>query len=240
MRALLFAIVGAIIITAAAVMPDVPSFVRAQSSRTISEELERLLQARAHESSDPQLLVKLSALYLDAGKEVYTVEARRRAAYEEGARLAKRALEMQETNADAHYLYAANLGSATQLRGLAASALTVGELKSHVARALKLQPDHPPALHMMGRMLDELPWLLGGDAGAALTYLKRAVAADPRYEHARLDLAKAYLKRKDRESARRELHTLVETSRSSHAQSASRYLVEGKSLLASLNERTER
>jgi tetratricopeptide (TPR) repeat protein len=173
---------------------------------------------------------------LDVGKDVYTDETQRRAAYEEGARIAKRALDLQDTNAEAHYLYAANLGSAAQLKGLTASALTVRELKRHVTRALELKPDHAPSLHMMGRMLDELPWMLGGDADAALTYLKRAVDADPAYHHARLDLAKAYLKRNDRGSALRELSELIGIDdASSHV--ADRYQKEGASLLASLQER---
>jgi TPR repeat protein len=76
-----------------------------------------------------------------------------------------------------------------------ASALTVSELKAHVRRALEMKQDHAPALHMMGMMLEELPWFLGSDREGALNYLKRAVAVDPGYTHARLDLAKAYIKR---------------------------------------------
>jgi tetratricopeptide (TPR) repeat protein len=208
--------------------------------RSAIDELDRLVKARAHESSDPGVLVKMSELYLDVGQEGDTDARQRRAAFDEGARIAKRALDLQEANADAHYLYAANLGSAAQLKGLTASALTVRELKMHVARALELQKDHAPALHMMGRMLDELPWLLGGDAQAALRYLKQAVQADPRYEHARLDLAKAYLKRNDLAAARLELQTLVGSTPASHHGAANRYQTEGRTLLVSLQERETR
>jgi tetratricopeptide (TPR) repeat protein len=227
---------GFLCIAMAALMSGEPAFSMGDSSETALEELNRLVTAHANESSDPRLLARLSALCLDVGKDVYTDETQRRAAYEEGARIAKRALDLQDTNAEAHYLYAANLGSAAQLKGLTASALTVRELKRHVTRALELKPDHAPSLHMMGRMLDELPWMLGGDADAALTYLKRAVDADPAYHHARLDLAKAYLKRNDRGSALRELSELIGIDdASSHV--ADRYQKEGASLLASLQER---
>lgn len=208
----------------------------AEPPRSARADLDRLVKARAHESSDPGVLVKLSGLYLDVGQEDDTDAAQRRAAFDEGARMAKRALDLQDANADAHYLYAANLGSAAQLKGLAASALTVRELKEHVARALELQKDHAPALHMKGRMLDELPWILGGDAEAALRYLKQAVQADPGYEHARLDLAKAYLKRHDVAAARLELQTLVARIPASHPGSANRYQTEGRALLDSLLE----
>ena len=208
--------------------------VHAASPPSVLDRLDALVRARANESSDPRLLVTMSRLYLDAGTEVYTNDVQRRAAHEEGARIARRALELQEASADAHYLYAANLGSAAQLKGLTASALIVRELKVHVARALELQKDHAAALHMMGRMLDELPWILGGDAEAALGYLKRAVQADPGYEHARLDLAKAYLKRHEVEAARRELRTLLEGAPAPPQGIASRYQVEARTLLASL------
>jgi tetratricopeptide (TPR) repeat protein len=200
------------------------------------DDLDRLVKDRAHESSDPKVLVKLSKLYLDVGQEGYTDATYRGAAFDEGARIAQRALDLQEANADAHYLYAANLGSAAQLKGLTASALIVRELKMHVARALELQKDHAPALHMMGRMLEELPWILGGDTEAALRYLKQAVQADPRYEHARLDLAKAYLKRNDVAAARLELQALVGSIPAAHPGAASRYQTEGRTLLNSLQE----
>ncbi|MBI3356914.1 MAG: hypothetical protein HY038_09125, partial [Nitrospirae bacterium] len=98
--------------------------------------------------------------------------SKRRDVYEEGAKCARRAIELREQNADAHYLYAANLGSAAQLKGMMASALTIQDLKRHVTRALGLNPNHAPALHMMGMMLEELPWFLGGDAESALSYLQ--------------------------------------------------------------------
>ena len=158
--------------------------------RSAMEDLDRLVKARGHESSNPAVLVKLSELYLDVGPEGYT--------------------------------------DATQ------------RLKMHVTRALELQKDHAQALHMMGRMLDELPWILGGDAEAALRYLKHAVQADPRYEHARLDLAKAYLKRNDVASARLELQTLIGSAPTSHHDAANRYQTEGRALLVSLQERERR
>ncbi len=223
------------IVLAVAVQP-----VSAALPRSVIDDLDRLVKARAHESSDPAVLLTLSELYLDVGQEDSTDATTRRAAFDEGARIAKRALDLQEANAHAHYLYAANLGNSAQLKGLTASALTVRNLKKHVARALELQHEHAPALHMMGRMLDELPWMLGGDAEAALRYLKQAVQADPGYEHARLDLAKAYLKRHDDAAARRELQILVATPTASHHGAATRYQREGSTLLMSLQAREMR
>jgi tetratricopeptide (TPR) repeat protein len=181
------------------------------------QQLQTLLAQRHEHASDPAFLIRLADLCLDVGDDGPQETTKRRAAYEEGAALAKQALELQERNADAHYLYAANLGSAAQLKGMMASAFTVQELLRHGKRALELNPHHRAALHMMGRMLDELPWVLGGDATAALGYLRRAVAEDPAYLHARVDLAKAYLKRKDVESARKELAVIMQQPLTSDA-----------------------
>ena len=79
----------------------------------------------------------------------------------------------------------------------------------HVTRALELQKDHVPAIHMAGMMLEELPRFMGGNPEAALEYLERAVTLDPTYTHARLDLAKMYAKRKKPELAKRELLAIV-------------------------------
>jgi tetratricopeptide (TPR) repeat protein len=177
----------------------------AAAAETPEQQLQALLPQKGAHASDPAFLLRLSDLYLDVGDEGPQDSAARLAAYEAGAKLAKQAMDLTEANAHAHYLYAANLGSAGQIKGLMASAFTVKEIQRHVKRALELNPRHPAALHMMGRMLDELPWVLGGDATAALDYLQRAVEADPAYLHARMDLAKAYLKRDQTLLARKEL-----------------------------------
>lgn len=206
------------------------------SDRTsaLERELHALLADRRPASSDPRVLVRLADLYLDLGDDGYSEETRRRAAYEEGAKLAHRAIELDESNAEAHYLYAANLGSAAQLKGMTASAFTVQDLKRHVRRALELNPHHAPALHMMGMMLEELPWVLGGDAEAALTYLNQAVTADPLYTHARLDLGKAYMKRQNTDAARRELNIIVsQVPPRDRSASEQRYRQEARRLLAS-------
>ena len=177
--------------------------------QSLEHELQALLESQAQTSSDPKLLVKLADVYLDMGNDLYPDSEKRLAAYEEGARLAQRALELQETNAEAHFLYAANLGEAAGLRGVAASFLSLEELRVHVTRALELQKDHVPSLHMAGMMLDSLPRFMGGNPDAALVYLQRVVTLDPTYTEARLNLAKMYLKRKNADSARHELLAIM-------------------------------
>ena len=204
------------------------------SPAVLEAEVKALLN-RPSGPPDQALLLRLSELYLDLGDEL-TDDVKRREAYEAGADTAKRALELGEDNAQAHYLYAANLGSAAKVTGLMAGAVTVNEIKRHVRRALELRDRHAPSLHMMGMLLEELPWILGGDRKAALEYLEAAVSADSGYLHARLDLAKAYLKRHDGERAARHLRIIVEAGPRHPEGQARRYVDEGRELLERVNE----
>jgi thioredoxin-like negative regulator of GroEL len=86
---------------------------------------------------------------------------------------------------------------------------------------------------MMGMMLEELPWFLGGDAEGAIIYLQRSIAADPQYIHARLDLAKTYIKRRNTKAARTELTTIL-SSDTSTDESNQRQREEARRLLRSL------
>ncbi len=203
--------------------------------QSVDEEIKSLVAAGVHLSSDPVFLTRLAELYLDAGDDLYTKKSQRRRAYKEGARIARRVLELQEANGDAHYLYAANLGSEARLKGIFSSALVIRTLKKHTTRALELEPNHASALHMMGMLLEELPGLLGGDAEEALVYLQRAVAAEPTYTHARLNLAKVYLKRNYVREATIELHTILETRHPRNSYTwTQRHKPEARRLLKSL------
>lgn len=210
-----------------ALPPDYP--------QSLEKDLKSLLDAKAQESTDPKVLLQLAGLYLDIGEELYTEKPKKLAAFDEGARLAKRAIELDDKNAEAHYLYAANLGSAADTKGIAASLIALDDIKTHAKRTLELQKDHVAALHMAGMMLEELPQFLGGNQAVALDYLKKAVSVDPNYSHARLDLAKMYIKRRDPESAKRELQAILAMERPSDAYAwARRFRPEAEKLLATL------
>ncbi len=176
----------------------------------LQNELNTLLAQGVPASSNPQELLKLASVYLDLGYGVYVEKEKKIASFQEGARLAKRALGQKEESAEAHFLYAANLGSAAELEGLVSSALTLKEIKDEVHRVLDLDPSHVQGHHMLGRLLEELPWFLGGDTSKAGQHLKKAVALDSRYVPGRLDLAKWYLKQDQKVLAIEQLQHIVE------------------------------
>jgi tetratricopeptide (TPR) repeat protein len=202
-------------------MADVLSFpcgsLRAEDSidrqfpAALERELKSLVLDGTANSNDLNRLLRLASLYLDLGYGVYVDREKKLAAFQEGARIAKKALDIRESSADAHFLYAANLGSAAELEGLVAAALTVQQLKDHAHRCLELDERYAPAHHMLGRMYEELPWFLGGDQSAAGEHLKKAISLDTRYAPARLDLARWYVKHGQNGEAVKELTLVVET-----------------------------
>ena len=177
----------------------------------LESELKSLVLDGAANSKDLNRLLRLAGLYLDLGHGAYVDREEKLAAFQEGARIAKKTLDIQESSADAHFLYAANLGSAAELEGLLAAAFTVQELKSHAHRVLEIDERYAPAHHMLGRMYEELPWFLGGDQKAAEKHLKKAVSLDARYAPGRLDLARWFMKKGQNGEAVKELVLVVET-----------------------------
>jgi hypothetical protein len=82
------------------------------------EPASQALLGRLHEGNpSPGLLVRLAEAYFDLADDLLTDEAKRRAAYEAGAMAAKQAIELDESNADAHFFHLSFMASLCQWRG---------------------------------------------------------------------------------------------------------------------------
>ncbi len=177
--------------------------------QSLEADLDALLGRTRTGTVSSGLLVQLASTYFDLADDLLTDDKRRQEAYEAGASAAEQAFKLDDSNADAHFFHAANLGSAQRLRGLTNAAMVVKELKRCALRAIELNPRHAQALQMMGGLLMELPWLLGGDEKAAQTYLERAIAADGNFTNARILVAKLYKKQGRVDDARRQLEAVI-------------------------------
>jgi len=181
--------------------------------KTLERELQLLLGEVRKGKPSPSLLVKLSETYFDMADDMLTDETKRLAAYDAGAEAAKQAFEMDEGLADAHFFHALNVGSAARLRGVTNAAFAVKEIKYCAQRAIELDPQHSQALQMMGGLLMEIPWILGGSDKKAQDYLERSVAADGNFANARIMLAKLYLKQGRRAEAKQQLEAVMHFDR---------------------------
>jgi hypothetical protein len=178
--------------------------------QSLEQDLQTLLGKVDKRNPSPELLVRLAETHFDLADDLLTDKAKRLAAYEAGAEAAKQSFEIDETNADAHFFHAVNIGSAARLKGVTNAALTVSTIKHCALRAIELDPNHSQALQMMGGLMMELPWFLGGSEKAAQEYLERAIAADGNYANARMMLATLYRKQGRVEEARNQLTAVVQ------------------------------
>jgi len=117
--------------------------------------------------------------------------------YEQGEQAAEKAVSLQESSADAHFLLAANRGNVVNLLPFwKVSPTIVADLEKHLLRALALDPRHARANHMMGMLLYRTPGplrlLLTGKRDQVESYLLRSVESDPNFAEARFDLAQFY------------------------------------------------
>jgi tetratricopeptide (TPR) repeat protein len=176
---------------------------------SLPHDLQTLLDRIKTSSPSPNLLVRLSETYFDIADDFLKDEAERLAAYKSGAKAAEQALQLEETNADAHLFHAINLGSAERLKGITNAAMVVKQVKHCGLRAIELNPRHAQALQMMGGLLMELPWFLGGDEKKAQEYLERAIAADGNFTNARLLVARLYKKQGRNADAKLQLEAVI-------------------------------
>ena len=171
--------------------------------------LDRLSLKLQKEPTNVNLLVELGHVYFNMGDDLFQDEKERLSAYGKGKQIAKKALTLDETQAEAHFVYAMNLGSEAKLKGITAGMLHLDEILRHVHRTIELQPDHAPALQMLGGLLAELPWFAGGNEKAAKQYLSQAIKIDGNYTKARLFLAKLYLKEGNTQAAIDQLEAVI-------------------------------
>jgi hypothetical protein len=177
--------------------------------QSLEADLQVLLGRLREGKPSPELLVRVSSTYFDLADDLLTDDKKRREAYEAGAKAAEEAFMLDDTNADAHFFHAVNVGSAARLKGVTNGAMVVKEMKQCAQRAIDLNPKHPQALQLMGALLIELPWMLGGDEKKAQEYLERAIAADGNYTKARILIAKLYKKQGRIQEARKQLEAVV-------------------------------
>lgn len=178
----------------------IPSWRRRLRSGTVSALIVFLLLGPSSASAGAQKAkdesaTQLATAALDAlrrGEEEADTAESQRKMYEEGLALARRALQLDDSNADAHFAVFANQGRLLQMDGVTLNAINLFRAKRELERTLDLDPHHSDALAAKGGMYRQLPWLLGGNLDKAEECLTRAIAFDPDSVGARIELAETY------------------------------------------------
>jgi tetratricopeptide (TPR) repeat protein len=158
---------------------------------------------------------------VEAGK-LQTDKARQQQLYNTGEALGRRAVQARPSDAEGHFALAAAIGRRAQTMGKSDKVKFAGEVYKHGSEAVRLNPRHGGALHVMGMWNAEVMRLngmsrflaknlLGGKVfdqaswSNAQSYLERAVAVEPNRLTHRVDLAVVYLDRGNKERAKEQI-----------------------------------
>jgi tetratricopeptide (TPR) repeat protein len=181
---------------------------RDHAARNATGALAHYEAAIAANPTDYQALWKASREAVDLG-EFLSDEGQRKTLYSKAEGYGKRAVSANPDDAEGHFVLARALGRAALTMGKRDRVKYAGEVRDEAMAALRLQPEHSGALHVMGVWNAEVMRLnglerffaknlLGGKVfgsanwNDAAKYMERAVAADPDRITHRLDLARIY------------------------------------------------
>lgn len=187
--------------------------------------LARYEAAIALDSTNADALGKASRTSVDIGEQEPDA-AKRKALYRKGVDYARRAIASAPNEAEPHFHLARALGMLALSVGVRERVRFANEIHAEGNEALRLDPNHPGAMHVLGVWNAEVMRLsgierffaknvLGGRVfnqaswDKAVSYMERAVEVDPDRLTHRLDLARIYADLKQRDKARTLLEGVI-------------------------------
>jgi tetratricopeptide (TPR) repeat protein len=212
------------------------------------ESLPHYIAAIGSDSSNYEALWKAARTEIDLA-EAERDEARRDRFSKSGEALARRAIRVNSQDAEAHFHLARALGRRALTVGVRDRVKFGTAVRDEALEALRLNPNHPGALHVMGVWNAEVMRLnsvqrffaknvLGGRVfgeaswDKAVSYMERSVAVDPERIVHHLDLGKIYADLGNKAKAREQFEMVVRGRRIDFSDPA--YQREAKALLEKL------
>ena len=204
--------------------------------------------ALATDPQDYDALWKASRTAVDVG-EGTTDEGRRTATYKDAEQYARRAVQANPADAEGHFHLARSLGRRALTLGSRDRVKYAADVREHALQALKYNPQHAGALHVMGVWNAEVMRLsgvsrffaknlLGGDVfgkaswSEAVRYMEQAVAAEPNRLVHRVDLAEIHKDMRNTAKARAEAEYVMKATASEP--NDAKYKAQAERLLAEL------
>lgn len=199
---------------------------RAYAALEVDTALVRYEAAITADSAEYEALWKAARSAVDLA-EYEDDAATKQELFERAERLARRAVEVNPNDAEGHFAMARALGRVALTKGARDRVKYGTQVRASALRALELSPEHPGALHVLGRWNAEVMRLSGftrffarnllggkvlGEASweNARRHMERAVEVDPNRLVHRLGLAEIYLDLDEDEKAREQLRRVVD------------------------------
>lgn len=164
--------------------------------------------------------------------------------FEEARDAEKRALELKEDDADAHFQLARALGKIALFKGIFKSVGLAKQVRNECLRALELDSLHDGAWHILGRWnrevgkkskLFRVPLGLGAaNKEDAVAFMQKAIELNPDYINHHLEMGITYKTYKKKEKARSEFEKCLELP--AQRPLDEKYKTEAKKYLAELNK----
>lgn len=199
---------------------------RAYAARQAAAALAQYESALAADSMHYDALWKAARTAVDLA-EYEPHAGTKQALFVKAEGLGRRAVAANPDDAEGYFALARSLGRVALTKGARDRVRYATDVRAHALRALELAPDHPGALHVLGRWNAEVmrlsgftkflaKKLLGGKVldeaswEKARQYLERAVAVDPQRLVHHLGLAEIYLDLDMDAEARAQLTAVVD------------------------------
>jgi tetratricopeptide (TPR) repeat protein len=226
---------------ACAIPAAVPAAARAQGAQSAAEHvaagdreraanpaaaLKHYEAVLATEAGNYDALWRAAIAAVDVGEGLADA-GQRTAIYKQGEQYARRAVQANPNDAEGHFALSRALGRIAQTLGSRDKVKYAGEVRAQALEALRVNPRHPGALHIMGMWNAEIMRLngisrfmaknfLGGQVfgsanwNDAQRYLEQAVAIEPNRLVHRSDLAEVYADRGNTAKAREQAEFVVQ------------------------------
>jgi tetratricopeptide (TPR) repeat protein len=172
---------------------------------TMRDELRQV----ARNGADAQELIAFSQVCFIWGDIRATTIEQKLEAYDEGRQAAKRAVEMDPRDPEAHFWYGANTARWGVTKGVVRSLFLLPAVQQEIQTVLDLDPNFTPIYALAGNVLYEVPPLMGGDLRKAEEMFRKGLAQDPHFTGIRIGLAKTLIKTGRVAEARTELQAVL-------------------------------
>jgi tetratricopeptide (TPR) repeat protein len=183
---------------------------------TFGESLERDKQSLAmaerflaNDGSNYQWLWRVARACYFVGDNVAKAEKLRY--FELGMNTGQRAIALEPNAVEGHFWIAVNYGGYADQKGVFKSLQMVKKIRAEMENVLRLNDRYYDgnAYLALGEMDRQLPRIIGGNLGRAISRLEQGLRVAPDNLEMKLSLAQAYLEKGRKEDARRQLEDLL-------------------------------